>query len=169
MGWRSHYAVSHFPGLVAFRPGRWLSPIKNSTHPLVDFGSPTESHPVGPSRPYRRSGARDPSPGLLLPSTLAGVRGPLCAGLPHPLRSVSRVWLPSGRFTPPGAWSGLFRPDGVPGISPFGAVPPHEVATAFPQRRTRLPSARHVLPRTKSWGRCGGHRFPGFGPLEDPS
>jgi hypothetical protein len=42
----------------------------------------------------------------------------------HPLRSACRVWLPSWRFTPLDAWSGLFHPDGVLGIPPTERSPP---------------------------------------------
>jgi hypothetical protein len=53
-------------------------------------------------------------------------------GSPAPLRSASRVWLPSWRFTPPETWPGLFHPDSVPGIPPFGAFPSRKVALVFP-------------------------------------
>lgn len=40
------------------------------------------------------------------------------------LCSAFRVWLPSWRFTPLDAWSGLFHPDGVLGIPPTERSPP---------------------------------------------
>jgi hypothetical protein len=63
-------------------------------------------------------------------------------GSPAPLRSASRVWPPSWRFTPPETWPGLFHPDSVPGILPFGAFPFRKVAIAFPQP----PNPRAVNP-----------------------
>jgi hypothetical protein len=89
-------------------------------------------------------------------------------GSPAPLRSASRVWPPSWRFTPPETWPGLFHPDSVPGIPPFGAFPFRKVAIAFPQppnpravnstrspasetrRPVRRASASRLLPLRKS-------------------
>jgi hypothetical protein len=61
-----------------------LNPVPNSTHPLFDFSVPPECYPVVPSRSRRRSDGIGSSPGLSLPSTLAGTGGPLSAGFAHP-------------------------------------------------------------------------------------
>jgi hypothetical protein len=53
--------------------------------------------------------------------------------MPDPLRSASRVWLPSWRLAPLTAWPGLFHPDSARGISPFGAFASPRVADAFPR------------------------------------
>jgi len=75
----------------------------------------------------------------------------LTAGLPHPLRSAFRVWLPSWRFTPPESWSALSHADSAPGIQPFGAFSSRKVPRMFPSRANpravHLPLLRRTNPR----------------------
>jgi hypothetical protein len=56
------------------------------------------------------------SPGLSCPSALPRTGDTLLAGLPRPLRSAFRVWLPSWRFPPPGPAPTLFHADSAPGL-----------------------------------------------------
>jgi hypothetical protein len=151
MGWRSHYAVSHFPGLVAFRPGRWLSPIKNSTHPLVDFGSPTEFHPVSPSRPHRRSGTH---------GSLLGFRSlqRLPASGVHSARGRRTRYVPSPGFgypldglLPPAPGRACFVPTAFLGFLPSELCPLTRWQLRF---RSAAPACRQ--PATFSRGRSPG-------------
>jgi hypothetical protein len=73
-----------------------------------------------------------PSLGLFFPSALPGPGGLLTAGLPSPLRSAFRVWLPSWRVTPPKPWLAMFQTNSALGISPFGAFPSDQVLATFP-------------------------------------
>jgi hypothetical protein len=59
----------------------------------------------------------------LLPFSAQGFEGPLAAGLPSPLRSARRVWLPSRRLTPFEPVPALFRTGGAPGIRPSELSP----------------------------------------------
>jgi hypothetical protein len=61
--------------------------------------------------------------GFLFPSALTGLGGPLFTGLPDPLRSALRVWLPSRRFTPSEPSSALFHADSALGIYPSELSP----------------------------------------------
>jgi len=71
--------------------------------------------------------------------------------VPDPLRSASRVWLPSWRFPPRFAWPGISQPGSAHGISPFEAFPAHRVARHFRAaphlpavtRRIHAPYTRH--------------------------
>jgi hypothetical protein len=89
-------------------------------------------------------------------------------GLPVPLRSAFRVWSPSWRLTPFDASPGLFHPDSVHGIHPFGAFPSCKVAIRFPHR----PDPRDVHPTlaltSEPASRSAEPRLPGFDPCESP-
>jgi hypothetical protein len=74
-----------------------------------------ESCPTQPSQPAE---AASTSPGLPLPSAHARIEGPLLASVTCPLRSASRVWLPSWRLTPFDSGPVLFHTGGAPGIHP---------------------------------------------------
>jgi hypothetical protein len=134
MGSRARYAVGHFLDLAGFHervrvessfPNRH---ILSST--LAFLQSLSRSHLAAPTACAARlapllgfgSLQHFPEPGVHLPQ-----------GSPALLRSAFRVWLPSWRFTPPGTWPGLFHPDSVPGILPFGAFSSRKVAAAFPR------------------------------------
>jgi hypothetical protein len=113
---------------------------------FVFLQSLSRSHLVSPAA--GTSGA-DSSPGLHFPSALAGLGGPLAAGLPRPLRSALRVWLPSRRFSPPGSAPALFHADSAPGIPPSGACPSRKAPKTFPPRiDPPAVSTAGVLPRT---------------------
>jgi len=109
--------------------------------PLLGFGGPPESWPVDPSR----CGARRRGPGssheLRFPSALAGVEDPPLAGLPDPLGSAFRVWLPSWRLSPLGTSPALFHADSAPGIFDTLRSFPLSKGTRghYASRWTRLP------------------------------
>lgn len=85
------------------------------------------------------------SHGLRSSSAHAGRGGSRFAGLPRPLRSARRVWLPSRRFAPSTAWSALFHADSAREVRPSEfARPPG--ARAFPHARAHMPFAHPVSP-----------------------
>ena len=108
------------------------SDSKNAADALFEFRLPPESFPIAPSTPHRRDNAARTSLGLCLPSAHSRLGGPLAAGLPRPLRSAFRVWLPSWQLTPPGPAPALFHADSAPGIPPFGAFPCRKVSRVLP-------------------------------------
>jgi hypothetical protein len=83
----------------------------------------------------------------------------------RPPRSALRVWLPSRRLTPLDAWSGLFRPDSVPGISPCGEFSSREVEWGFPKREPTCRFSPRLAPvrRSAPAGRRS-RQLLGFGP-----
>jgi hypothetical protein len=104
---------------------------------LGRFHVPPETHTTDLAScfPFPAKLGLDPtgsSLGLSFPSALAGFGGLLVAGLPGPLRSAFRVWLPSWRFTPPKPWLVMFHTNSALGIWPFGAFPSGQVLAAFP-------------------------------------
>jgi hypothetical protein len=68
------------------------SQLSDQQHPLVGFHLPLESCPTNPSRP---AAANQRLSWAFLPYSTSGTEGPLTTGLPDPLRSAFRVWLPS--------------------------------------------------------------------------
>jgi hypothetical protein len=170
LAWQSHFAVGHFPGLVVFRGVSRLGPFKNPAHPLVDFGPPAEYYPVAASsrRPHRAAPGSS-SPGLLLPSAHTGFGGPLSAGLPPPATFRLQGLVTLLAVCSPRSLTGLISSRQRPWDSSLRSISSREVASAFPRRRTRMPLARHDLPRTKSLDRYGEHRLPGFGPPASPA
>jgi hypothetical protein len=143
MGSRARFAVGHFLGLAVLRQRmpveqgfpsrRILSSTSVFLQSITRFRLATGTACAAPPAPLMGfcSLQHMPATGVHLPR-----------GSPAPLRSASRVWPPSWRFTPPETWPGLFHPDSVPGIPPFGAFPSRKVALVFPQ----LPDPRAVNP-----------------------
>lgn len=88
--------------------------------------------------------ARQPQPadtshGLSFPSALAGFGDPLTAGIPSPLRSALRVWLPSLRFSPAESGPALFHAGSARGICPSERSPSTRSSERFRPIRTHLP------------------------------
>ncbi len=136
--YRGHWFRDPISPLAFPRPyglpesGAGASRLKDPTDPLFEFSLPPEYFPVAPSQPHCRDRVTRSSLGLWFPSAHPRLGGPLVAGLPSPLRSAFRVWLPSWRFTPPGSAPTLFHADSAPGIRPFGAFPSRKVSRTFP-------------------------------------
>jgi hypothetical protein len=82
----------------------------------------------------------------LFPYSTSGIEGPHNAGFGLPLRSVFRVWLPSGRFPPFESVSVLFRTDGALGIHPSELTPPERYPRVF---TSDVPTCRF----SHGWGR----------------
>jgi hypothetical protein len=165
---RSHLAPGHFLGPLVFPNRAKTNPFKNSPRTLFEFHLPPECFLASPSRPHRRDDTPDNSPGLSFPSAHPRLGGPLAAGLPHPLRSAFRVWLPSWRFPPPGPAPALFRADSAPGISPSGAFPSRKVSRPFPPGKDPHVVSPAVAPLGDPSGRTGRPRLLGFDPSESP-
>lgn len=85
------------------------------------------------------------SHGLLAPSAHASRGGSRFAGLPRPLRSARRVWLPSRRLTPSAAWSALFHADSAREVRP-SELSRSQGARASPHAQAHLPFAHPVSP-----------------------
>jgi len=88
--------------------------------------------------------ARQPQPadtshGLSFPSALAGLGDPLTAGIPSPLRSAFRVWLPSSRLSPAESGPALFHAGSARGICPSERSPSARSSERFRPIRTHLP------------------------------
>jgi len=66
-----------------------------------------------------------------VPYSTCGTGSPLVAGLPHPLRSAFRVWLPSGRLPPSGPLPALFHAGSAHGIRPSELSPPERYPPRF--------------------------------------
>jgi hypothetical protein len=101
------------------------------THPLVGFGLPSEVHrtSVVPCAVLRLT--TGPLSWAFAPYNTC--RRPGSTGREAcraSLRSAFRVWLPSGRFSPPDAWLSLFHLNSVLGIVLSGASPPPRSATS---------------------------------------
>ena len=125
------------------------------------------------SRPHLAESSRrdDCSAPLLSFASLQHIRGSgvhLFAGLPHPLRSALRVWLPSRRFAPPKPAPALFHADSTPGIQPFEVFPSRKVSRAFPPAMHPRAVSPAAVPSDESSGRNGRPRLPGFDPSESP-
>jgi len=137
--------------------------LKNSTHPLFDFGFPPESSTTSPSPPNRVAIATNSSHGLSIPSAHPGNEGPLAAGLASPatFRLQGLVTLMAG--CSPRSLSGFVSPRQRSWDSPFEA-PSREVADAFgrPQNLLAVSPARspatansyepvHWTPTSRLW------------------
>jgi hypothetical protein len=88
--------------------------------------------------------AREPQPadnshGLLFPSAHAGFGDPLTAGVPSPLRSACRVWLPSARLSPAESGPALFHAGSARGICPSERSPSARSSERFRPIRTHMP------------------------------
>lgn len=105
--------------------------------------------------------------GFLFPSALTGLGGPLFAGLPDPLCSAHRVWLPSRRFTPFGPLPALFHAGGAHGITPSKRSPPEWLSNRFRKDAPTYRFAPAFFP-TRTPDRLAGPRFLGFDPFESP-
>jgi hypothetical protein len=127
------------------------------------------------SRPHLAESSRrdDCSAPLLSFASLQHIRGEgiylFFAGLPHPLGSALRVWLPSRRFAPPKPAPALFHADSTLGIPPFGVFPSRKVSRAFPPAMNPRAVSPAAVPSDESSGRNGRPRLPGFDPSGSPS
>jgi hypothetical protein len=88
--------------------------------------------------------ARQPQPadtshGLSFPSAHAGFGDPLIAGIPSPLRSAFRVWLPSLRLSPAESGPALFHAGSARGICPSEHSPSTRSSERFRPIRTHMP------------------------------
>jgi hypothetical protein len=90
----------------------------------------------------RRPQPADTSHGLLLPSAHAGCGDPLIAGVPSPLRSACRVWLPSARFSPAESGPALFHAGSARGIRPSERSPATRSSGVSTRRRPLAVSLR---------------------------
>jgi hypothetical protein len=156
-------------GPMVFPAGReralFKHPNRRSREALRFLQSLSRSHLVGSPA----FAAADSSHGLPLPSALARPEEPLYAGLPHPLRSAFRVWLPSWRFAPPGACPALFHAGSAPGICPFEAFSFREVSRMFPSAMNPPVVEPNGTPADESPGDPISLRLLGFDPLGSPS
>jgi hypothetical protein len=107
------------------------------------------------------------SHGLLLPTALKRLGGPVRSGLPSPPSSAFRVWLPSARLTPSKPAPVLFHAGSALGIHPSELTPltryravsdPMNPLTVFPA----------VASVAEAAGRPDRPRFLGFDPRESP-
>jgi hypothetical protein len=168
---QAHFAVGHFPGLVGFRRLPLAEPGKRTQHILSSTSAFLQSlQRLNLVCRIAEAIQQTPLMGFNLPSAHTSNEGPHVAGLPHPLGSAFRVWLPSWRVTPLGAWPGLFRPDSALGILPFGACilskGGSRVSTAT---EPACRSSDHDLSYLRTdMSRCEGRRLPGFGPFKSP-
>jgi len=107
------------------------------------------------------------SHGLLLPTALTRLGGPVHTGLPRPPTSAFRVWLPSSRFTPSKPAPALFHADSALGIHPSELTPltRYRAVSGSMNPRTVFPAVASVAEAT---GRPDRPRFLGFDPRENP-
>jgi len=90
-------------------------------------------------------------------------------GLPGPLRSAYRVWLPSWRVTPPRLWSALSHADSAPGILPFGAFSSRKVSPSVSTRDEPTCRSPHRSPlQANPAAEHGRLRLLGFNPYGSP-
>jgi hypothetical protein len=159
---RSRCAVGRSLSSAVF-PRRARRPqLSDRTIPLFEFRSPSEYYPSDPSQPSWAPPA--PLMGFLFPSAHTGIGGPLAAGLPNPLRSALRVWLPSRRLTPSEPAPVLFRTDSALGIYPSELSP----STRYPVRfRPEAPTYRFSCRcyRRRDDGPARQAAVPGLQPL----
>jgi hypothetical protein len=148
-----------FSGRRAWRPH-----LRRSLEPLFGFRAPPEYYPADPSR---SATADQHLSWAFVPFSTQGPGCPLFAGLPHPLRSALRVWLPSRRLAPSEPVPVLFHTGGAHGIRPSELPPParYPRVSARKDPRTVFPAVVTVAETT---GRPGRPRFLGFDPCESP-
>jgi hypothetical protein len=84
--------------------------------------------------------------GAFVPFSTSGLGGPPYAGLPCPLRSALRVWLPSRRFAPSKVRAGLISYRQRSWDSPCGASSSRKVSGAFLPGSTHMPFFPSVFP-----------------------
>jgi hypothetical protein len=161
---RSRFAVGRFLGCAVFLAAGPAATVKQSHEPLFGFRSPPEYYPADPSRP---AAASQHLSWAFVPFSTPGLGGPLSAGLPSPLRSARRVWLPSRRLTPSEPVPVLFHTGGALGIHPSELPPPARFprVSARKDPHTVFPA---VVTVAKATGRPGRPRFLGFDPCESP-
>jgi hypothetical protein len=161
---RSRFAVGRFLGCAVFLAAGPAATVKQSHEPLFGFRSPPEYYPADPSRP---AAASQHLSWAFVPFSTPGLGGPLLAGLPSPLRSARRVWLPSRRLTPSEPVPVLFHTGGALGIHPSERPPPARFprVSARKDPHTVFPAVVTVAEAT---GRPGRPRFLGFDPSESP-
>jgi len=148
-----------FSGRRARRPQ-----LRRSLEPLFGFRAPPEYYPADPSQ----SAAADQHLSwAFVPFSTQGPGCPLFAGLPSPLRSALRVWLPSRRLTPSEPVPVLFHTGGAHGFHPSELPPParYPRVSARKNPHTVFPAVVTVAETT---GRPGRPRFLGFDPCESP-
>jgi hypothetical protein len=107
------------------------------------------------------------SHGLLFPTALTGLRGPVHAGLPCPSPSAFRVWLPSSRVTPSKPAPAFFHAGSALGIHPSELTPPTRYR-AVSDSMNPLTVSPAVASVAEATGRPGRPRFLGFDPRESP-
>jgi hypothetical protein len=141
---RSHFAVGHFLGCVVFLRRVALNTLSSQ---CVLSSSFAFLQSLAQRNLARRSQPADTSHGLSFPSAHAGPEVHLHGQCRCPLRSASRVWLPSGRLTPSEPLPVLFHTGGALGIypselSPSGRYPPRFRGEGPTYRSTRRYSRR---------------------------
>ena len=114
--------------------------------PLFGFCVPPESCPTLPSPP---AAANRHLSWAFAPYSTCRLGDPLFAGLPCPLRSALRVWLPSRRFSPAKPLPVLFHTGSAPGIRPSELSPPGRSphVSARPDPRAVHPAGAPIPPR----------------------
>jgi hypothetical protein len=145
---RSRFAVRPTAGCAVFPHFAAPATVKRPMHPLFEFHVPPAYCPTHPS----------PSTAVdrhlswaFAPFSTSRHGGPLNAGLPSPLRSAFRVWLPSWRLTPAEPVPVLSHTGSAHGIHPSELSPPGRYP---PVSRTEEPTcrfSRRFLPPPKQW------------------
>jgi hypothetical protein len=107
------------------------------------------------------------SHGLLLPTALTRLRGPVHTGMPCPPPSAFRVWSPSSRLTPSKPAPALSRAGSALGIHPSELTPltRYRAVSGSMNPLTVFPAVASVAETT---GRPDRPRFLGFDPRENP-
>jgi phytoene dehydrogenase-like protein len=149
---------------VRFSFGRARRPqFSNRSDPLFELSPPPEYYSADPSQPA--------AAGRLLswafaPFSTSRFGGPLHAGLPHPLRSALRVWLPSRRLTPSEPVPALFHAGGALGIHPSELSPPARYPARF---RPEAPTYRFACrcSHRRNDGPARQAAVPGLWPLRE--
>jgi hypothetical protein len=145
---RSHFAVGHFLGCVVFLQRAALNTLSDQ---CVLSSSFAFLQSLAQRNLVCRPQPTDTSLGLSFPSALTGSEVHLHGRCQRPLRSASRVWLPSGRLTPSEPLPVLFHTSGALGIHPSELSPPGRYPPRF-----RGEEPTHRLTRRYSRRRNGG-------------
>jgi hypothetical protein len=138
--------------------------LSDRATPLLGFRSPPEYYPANPSRP---AGAGRLLSWASAPFSARGFGGPPHAGLPRPLSSARRVWLPSRRLAPSEPVPVLFHTGGALGIRPSELSPPARYPGVSARKDPRTVSPA-VVTVARATGRPGRPRFLGFDPCRSP-